>query len=93
MVVIQVVLLFGSKTRVVNPWLEKSLAVFHHRLFRWIAGMGLERQLNRIWVYPSIGAALATVGLEDIGVYNARRQITVAQYIATHPIMDLCLVE
>ena len=29
--------------------------------------------------------------LEDIGVYIAHRQNMVAQYIATHPIMDLCL--
>ena len=32
------------------------------------------------------------VGLEEIGVYIARRQNTFAQYIATRPIMDLCLV-
>ena len=31
------------------------------------------------------------VGLEDIRVYIACHQITVAQYIATRPIMDLCL--
>ena len=31
------------------------------------------------------------VGLEEIGVYIARRQNTVAKYIATCPIMDLCL--
>ena len=31
------------------------------------------------------------VGLEEIGVYIAFRQNTVAQYIATRTIMDLCL--
>ena len=31
------------------------------------------------------------VGLEEIGVYIARRQNTIAQYIATRPIVDLCL--
>ena len=30
-------------------------------------------------------------GLDKIGVYIAHRQNTVTQYIATHPIMDLCL--
>ena len=34
---------------------------------------------------------MAIVGLEDIGVYIARRYNTVAQYIATRPMMDLCL--
>ena len=31
------------------------------------------------------------VGLEDIGVYIAFHHNTVTKYIATHPIMDLCL--
>ena len=35
--------------------------------------------------------ALATLGMENIGVYITRFQNTVAQYIVTFPIMDLCL--
>ena len=31
------------------------------------------------------------VGLEDIETYIYRRKNTVAQYIGTHPIMDLCM--
>ena len=42
-------------------------------------------------MYTPIGAALEMVGLEEIRVYIARRQNMVAQYIATCPIMDLCL--
>ena len=56
-----------------------------------MAGMGPKCKLNGTWVYPPIGVALAMVGLEWIRVYIARHQNTVAQYIATHPIMDLCL--
>ena len=66
---------------------------FHHRAVWWMAGMGPERQLEGTWVYPPIGAALAMVGLDEIGVHIARRQNTVAQYIATRPIMDLWLAE
>ena len=58
-----------------------------------MAGMVPKRQQGGTWVYPPIGAALAMVGLEEIGLYIASRQNTAAQYIATHPIMDLCLVE
>ena len=54
-------------------------------------GMVPERQLDRTWVYPPIGAALDTVVLDEIGVYIDRRQNTVAQYIETHPIMEFCL--
>ena len=42
-------------------------------------------------MYPPIGAALAMVGLKEIGVYISRHQNMFAQYVATRPIMDLCL--
>ena len=89
--VVQAVLLFGSKTWVLNPRLEKPLMGFHHRAAWRMVGMVPKRQPDGTWVYPTIGAALGMVGLEEIGVYIARRQNTVAQYIATRPIMDLCL--
>ena len=56
-----------------------------------MAGMGPKRQLYGSWVYPSIVAVLAMVGLEEVGVYISRHQDTVAQYIPNRPIMDLCL--
>ena len=56
-----------------------------------MAVMGPKRQPDGTWLYPPIGAALTMVGLEEIGVYISRRQNTVAQYIANHLIMDLCL--
>ena len=91
MALVQAVLLFGSDTWVLNPRLEKALSGFHHQAARRMAGMGPKRQPDGTWVYPPIGAALAMVGLGEIGVYIVRRQNTVAQYIATRPIMDLCL--
>ena len=33
---------------------------------------------------------MAESGFEEIGTYVTRRQNTVAQYIATRPILDLC---
>ena len=89
--VVQVVLLFGSRMWVLTPRLEKVLEGFHHRALQRMAGMGPIRQQDGTWVYLPIGAALATLGLDEIGVYIARRQNTVAQHIATHPIMDLFL--
>ena len=75
--VVQEVLLFGSKTWVLTPRLEKALTGFHHRATRWMAGMGIKRQLNWTWMYPPIGAELEMVVLEEIGVYIYRRQNTV----------------
>ena len=50
-----------------------------------------KRQLDGTWVYPPIGAALATVGLDEIRVYIDPQYNTAAQYITTHHMMNLCL--
>ena len=50
--VVQVVLLFGSETWVLTPWLEKFLEGFCHRAARRMAGMGPKCQRDGIWVYP-----------------------------------------
>ena len=75
----------------VTPCLEKALAGFQHQEVRRMSGMVPKRQLNWIWVYQPIGAALAAVVPEEIGIYIDCHQNTVAQYIATRPIMDLYL--
>ena len=67
--VVQAGLLFGSETWVMNPQMEKSLEGFRHRLVRRMADMGPKRQLDGTWVYSPIGEAMATVGLDDIGLY------------------------
>ena len=89
--VVQAVLLFGSKTWVLSPCLEKALEGFYHRAAWLMAVMGPKRQPDGMWVYPPIGAALTMLVMEEIGVYIARRQNTVAKYIVNCPIMDLCL--
>ena len=58
-----------------------------------MTGIGTKRQRYGTWVYPPIEAALPMVGLEEIGVYIACRQTTVTKYIATLPIVDLCMAE
>ena len=79
--VVQAVFLFGSKTWVLTPLLEKNPEGFHHRVVRWMAGMGPKCQRDRTWVYTAIGTALKMVGMEDIGVYISRLQNTIKQYI------------
>ena len=56
-----------------------------------MAGMVPKHQWYGTWVYPPIGVALAMMVLEEIEVYISPRQNIVAQYIATRPIMELCL--
>ena len=89
--VVQAVILFGLETWVINPCLEKSLKGFHHYAVQWMAVMVLKCQRDGTWLYPPTGAALEMLGLYDIGVYIFFCKNTVAQYIATFPIMNLCL--
>ena len=91
MAVVQVVLLFGSETWVMTRRLDKSLENFHHRAVRRMAGMGPKCKRYGTWVYTPIGVELSMVCLEEIGVYISHHQNMVVQYIATRPIMDLCL--
>ena len=73
MVVVQAVLLFGYNMWVLTPPLEKFLEGFHHRAAQRMSGMGPKRHREGTWGYPPIGTSLEMVGLEEIGVYIARR--------------------
>ena len=75
-----------------TPRMEKVLEGFHHRSLRWIAGMVPKCQRYGTWLYPRIGTALTTVGMDNIRVYTAWHQNMFSQYITTNPFMDLCLV-
>ena len=89
--VMQLVLIFGSEMWVLTSRVEKSFKGIHHQAVHIMAGMGPKHQLDVMWVYPPIEMALLVVGLEEIGVYIAHRQNMVTQCIETHPIIDLCL--
>ena len=71
--VVQAVFLFGSKTWVLTPQLDKPLKEFHHWAVRRMVGIGPKYQWDGTWVYTLIGAALVMVGMEDIILYIARR--------------------
>ena len=42
------------------------------------------------WDYPPLAEAMGEAGFEGIRKLITRRQNTVAQYIATHQLLDLC---
>ena len=44
------------------------------------------------WVYPPLAEAMVEVVVQEVGIYVSRHHNTVAQFIATRPIMDLCMV-
>ena len=68
--VVKVVLMFGSKTWVLTPRLEKTLEGFHHRSAWRMVDMVPKRQTDGTGVYLPIGEALKIVELEEIRVYT-----------------------
>ena len=75
-----------------SPWIGKALGGFHHQLIRRLMGRMPHPSGDGVLTYPPLGEATEEAGLQEIETYIACRQNTVAQYIATRPIMDLCLV-
>ena len=87
---VQTVLLFGSDVWALIPCIDRSLGSFQNRVARWITRSNIRRKLDGVWEYPMMASAIEETGFEDIGVYIQKRQNTVAQYILTRLVMDLC---
>ena len=88
--VVQQVLLFGAETWVVTPRMERALNSFMHGSVRRVTGRQPRRGWDGKWFYPSLEGAMKEAGFKDVWTSINRRQNTVAQYIATRPLLDLC---
>ena len=88
--VVQQVLQFGAETWVVTPKMERALDSFIHGAARRITGRQPRRGWDRKWFYPSLEGAMKEAGFTDVRTSINRRQKTVAQYIATRTLLQLC---
>ena len=88
--VVQQVLLFGAETWVVTPKMKRELSGFLHGAARRLTGRQARREKDGDWYYPSLEGAMKEAGLTDIRTLILKRQNTVAQYVATRPLLDLC---
>jgi hypothetical protein len=89
--IVQTVLLFSSETWVVTPTLLQQLESFHHAVARRISGKRATLDVRTgVWKWPPIEEALALAGILPIAEYIRVRQDTIAEYVATRPIMDMC---
>ena len=88
--VTQAVLLFGAETWVLKPHIEKALDSFQSRVARNITGRKPRRRKDGIWICPPLAGIIKEAGMVGIQTSIIRRQNTVAQYIATRPILYLC---
>ena len=70
----------------------KNLGGFHHRLARRLAGTRSKWYMTDMWIYPPLDVAITAVGMGEMKTYVVLHLNTIAQYIATHMILELCLV-
>ena len=83
-------LLFGAETWVVTTKVgagAERVPPWGGEADHWEAGA--ERE-GRDWYYPSLEGAMREAGLTDIWMSIINRQNTVAHYIATRLLLDLC---
>ena len=90
-VVVQSVLLYGSKIWVVTGEMLKVLTVFHHWTARrmtgmtgmmGMTGMTAKRRAGREWEYPPVEEAMDAAGIHPIGVYIKRQHTTIMDRVA-----------
>ena len=71
----------------------RTLGRFHHRVYHHMEGMQPAWNMAGRWEYIPLGMEMTSVGLEEVETYVFCHQNTVDQYIATRPILDLCLAK
>ena len=72
--------------------MESTLDAFQVRVARRLTGRLTRRGRDGKWVYPSLAGALKEAGDVRSRTSVLWRQNTVAQFIATRPILGLCEV-
>ena len=88
--VVQQVLLFWAETWVVSLRMERALSAFIHGAARQITGRQPRIGRDGEWFYPSLEGSMKEAGLTDVHTSINRRHNTIAQYIATRPLPELC---
>ena len=88
----QQVLLFGAETWFLTRKMESALDAIQGRVERRLPGRQPLRDRDGGWFYLSLAGAMKEAGMVRIRTSILRRQNTVAQFIATRPILGLCEV-
>ena len=86
----QKVLLFRAETWVLTKNMESALDAFQGRVARKLTGRQPRRGRDRVWFYPSPAGAMKEAGIVRTRTPILRRYNTVAYFIATRSILDLC---
>ena len=88
--VTQQVLLFGAESWVLKGKMEAALDAFQGRVARRLTGRMPRRGRDGKWVYLPLAGVTKDAGIVRARTSVLRRQNTVAQFVATRPILALC---
>ena len=72
-----------------TPRIRRTFGGFYHRAPPLLVGIQPQRDTEGRWEYPPLETTMAASCLEEAKTYVLRRQRTITQYIATHPILEL----
>ena len=70
--------------------MESALDAFQGRVARKLMGRQPLRRRDGVWFYLSLAVSVKEAGIVRIRTLILQRKNTVAQSIATRPILDLC---
>ena len=70
--------------------MESALDAFQGRVSRKLTGRQPRLGRDGRWFYPSLLGSMKEAGIVRIQTLILRRHNTVAQFIVTRPILDLC---
>ena len=85
------VLLYGSETWFLIPRMQRVLGGFHNRVACRLTGLQPQKGRDKGWFYLPLEDTMTEAGLREVETYVSRHHNTVEQYIATRPVMELCL--
>ena len=88
-VLVQAVLLFGSYTWAMTPFMGRDLGGFQNRMAQRTMVIYLWRLQDGSWEYPTLYKAMQEADFEEVEAYVLMRRNTVVQYITMRPILDL----
>ena len=74
-----------------SPWIGRTLVSFHQRVARQPANIQPRRDVAGRWIYSPLKEEMKAVGMDEVEKYVLHFQNTSAQYITTHPILELCI--
>ena len=84
-------MLYELETWVTKLCIGRVLGKLHHREARRLMGKQHWRGWDGGWLHPTMENTMAEAGLQEVETYLSRHHNTVTQFIASRPIMDLCL--